>query len=62
MRIDFEDKSFIVFEHSHSPGKVIISLGAKNFKNPLETIVNSVEISLEEFNKLANDIQKYFKV
>lgn len=62
MRIDFEDKSFISFEHSTSPGKVIISLGAKNFKNPLETIINSAELSLEEFNNLVNDIQKYFKI
>jgi len=61
MRIDFKDKSFVSFEHSSSPGKIIISLGAKSFKNPLETVVNSAEISINEFNDLVNDIKKYFK-
>lgn len=61
MRIDFDDKSYISFEHSAYPGKIIISLGAKNFKNPLETIVNSAEISMSEFTNLVNDIQKHLK-
>lgn len=61
MRVDFEDASFISFEHSQSPGKVIISLGAKNFKNPQETIVNAAEITINQFNDLVNDIQKFFK-
>lgn len=57
MKIDFEDGSYIDFSHSSTPGKVIISIGAKNFKNVLETIINSVEISYDEFMKLKSDIE-----
>ncbi len=56
MRIDFKDKSFITFNHSTNPGKVIISVGAKGFKNHLETIVNSAEISIDELNNLVESL------
>lgn len=55
MRLDFEDKSYInIFLSAHN--KVAISIGAKNASNPLQTIVNSLEITYDEFKKLVEDL------
>lgn len=55
MKHSFPDTSYI--EVILSPGgKVLISLGANNPENPLEVIVNSVEISPEDFKELISDI------
>ncbi len=55
MRITFDDKSFIEFEKNID--KYTISIGAKNFKNSLETIINSVELSQKEFDTLFGNIE-----
>lgn len=55
MRIDFDDNSFI--EMSLQGTKVVISTGAKDPKNILNTIINSCEISLNELSQLVNDLK-----
>jgi hypothetical protein len=52
MKIEFEDKSYIELVNSANPGKVFIAIGAKSAKNIQETIVNSVELSLNELSSL----------
>ena len=55
MKINFDDYSFIELTLS-SPGKVSITLGAKDSKNSLNTIINSAEITLKELAELINDL------
>ncbi len=55
MRIDFPDNSFI--EISLNNAKVIISLGARQKDNNLNTIINSCEITLNELSQLINDLK-----
>ncbi len=52
MKILFENQSYIEVAKSHTPGKIIITIAAKNNEKPLETIANSVELSEEQFNNL----------
>ena len=55
MKIEFDDTSFIEFINS-SPGKISIVLGARDHKNPLNIVVNSAEVTIEELKILLNDI------
>ena len=52
MKINFEDSSYIEVTKSPSPGKVMITIMAKSEQDSLKTIANSVELDMEEFNKL----------
>lgn len=54
MRIDFSDKSYV--QASIKEGKVIISIGATSQDNPLSMVVNTVELSKEEFDKLISNL------
>jgi hypothetical protein len=54
MKITFEDNSFI--EIIKQNDKIIISIQAKDFNNPLKKINNSVEITEEQFKELIKDI------
>jgi hypothetical protein len=54
MRIDFDNSSFI--EIYYSEDKVSIILGAKDANNHLKKIVNSAEVSIDEWNKLIEEI------
>jgi len=56
MKIEFPDKSYIECRKSDNPGKVIISISAKDHQNALKKITNSVEITNEEFKKLISDV------
>ncbi len=56
MKITFEDKSYIECRKSDNPGKIIITISAKDHNDPLKKITNAVEISTEEFKKLISDI------
>lgn len=56
MKINFDDDSYVELKLS-SPGKVMISLGAKDGTNPLNTIVNSAEITLKQLAELINDLK-----
>jgi hypothetical protein len=55
MRIDFDNNSFIEIYYS-SEDKVAIILGAKDANNHLKKIVNSAEVSIDEWNKLIGEI------
>lgn len=57
MRINFNDSSFVEFTTSNSGGVNII-LSAKDDKNSRKTIVNSAEVSMEDFNLLVESILK----
>ena len=56
MKITFNDKSFIECAKSDNPGKVVITISAKDGSDPLKKITNAVEVSIEEFKKLISDI------
>lgn len=54
MKINFPDKSYIDAKKSND--KIIITISAKDYENPLKKISNSVEITEEEFLRLISDI------
>ena len=56
MKIQFEDKSYVEFRKSTTPGKVMIIISAKDQNNDLKKITNAVEISVEEFQQLISDV------
>ena len=56
MKIEFEDKSYIECRKSNEPGKIVVTISAKDHENPLKRIVNAVELSTEEFKKLVSDV------
>lgn len=49
-RKDFEDGSYI--EVQQGVFSIIVSISAKSAENPLETIINSVELSQKDINYL----------
>lgn len=52
MKIEFEDKSYIEAVKSKEPGKVTITIQAKDYTNALKKISNSVEITTEQWQQL----------
>ncbi|HEY5268668.1 MAG TPA: hypothetical protein VII94_06140 [Candidatus Saccharimonadales bacterium] len=56
MKIVFDDKSYIECNKSDNPGKVVITISAKDRTDPLKKITNAVEITVEEFKKLISDV------
>ena len=56
MKITFEDKSYIECIKSDNPGKIIITISAKDHTDQLKKITNAVEITVEEFKKLISDV------
>jgi nitrate reductase NapAB chaperone NapD len=56
MKIQFDDKSFIECKKSDNPGKIVITISAKDHTDPLRKITNAVEITVEEFKKLISDV------
>ena len=57
MKIEFPDKSYIDCQKSVNPGKVMLTIAAKDHENPLKKIVNSVELSVEDFKRMISDVQ-----
>jgi hypothetical protein len=57
VKITFEDKSYVEFVRSANPGKVVITISAKDHTDPLKKITNAVEITNEEFKRLISDVQ-----
>lgn len=55
MKIEFSDKSYIECRKSDHPDKVVITISAKDYENPLKRITNAVEITTEEFKRLIAD-------
>lgn len=56
MKIQFDDKSYIEVRKSDNPGKIIITISAKDYDNPLKKITNAVEITISEFQQLISDV------
>ncbi len=56
MKITFEDKSYIECRKSDDPGKIIVTISARDHSDPLKKITNAVEITTEEFKKLISDV------
>ena len=55
MKIEFEDNSYVEIKKNND--KIIIVISAKDHQNNLKKIVNAVELTSEEFNKLISDIK-----
>lgn len=56
MKITFNDNSFIECNKSDTPGKIVLTISAKDHTDPLKTISNAVEITVEEFKQLISGI------
>jgi tRNA threonylcarbamoyladenosine modification (KEOPS) complex Pcc1 subunit len=56
-KIEFDDQSSVEVKKSADSNKVIICITAKDAANALKKIVNSVEISQEQWNALIADIK-----
>ena len=52
MKIQFEDKSYVEISKSQNPGKILITIVARDHEKPLATVANSVEITEEQFKQL----------
>ena len=59
MKVSFNDSSFLEFQVSPL-GKIIVVLSAKDYKNPNNTIVNSVELDRSQFDSLVADVTDKF--
>jgi hypothetical protein len=56
MKIEFADKSYIECNKSENPGKILITISAKDHNNPLKKITNTAELSIEDFKKLVSEV------
>jgi hypothetical protein len=56
MKIVFDDKSFIECKKSETPDKIIITISAKDGVNPLKKIINSCELTTDEFKQLISEV------
>lgn len=56
MKIEFNDKSYIECRKSDQPDKIVITISAKDYDNPLKRITNAVELTAEEFKRLLSDV------
>ena len=54
MKIEYDAHNYI--EMILQGNKVVISICAKDGKNPLNTIINSCDITLNELSKLLNSL------
>ncbi len=56
MKIEFSDKSSVEVKRSNTPGKVFITIQARDHENNLKNITNSVELTDEQFKSLVSDV------
>lgn len=56
MKIEFADKSYIECNKSENPGKVVITISAKDHVNSFKKITNTAELSIEDFKKLVSEV------
>jgi hypothetical protein len=58
MKLEFDDNgyNFIEFKKAKDPEKIAIVLSSKDGNNPNKTIVNSAEITKEQFLELISDL------
>jgi hypothetical protein len=57
MKIEFEDKSYIECTNAEHPGKIIITISARDHQNNLKKITNAVELTMEQFKQLFSDVK-----
>lgn len=48
MKISFEDGGYIEFQRSNKAGNVFVIVAVKNANNPLQLLVNSAELPLNQ--------------
>jgi hypothetical protein len=56
-KLEFDDQSCIEIKKSSDANKVIISIVAKDAVNTLKKVINSVEISREQWDILIADMK-----
>jgi len=56
MRIEFDDGGWIEIVRAKTPGKVIVTVAAKDDKNSLTKHINSAEVTNVEFAQLIQSI------
>lgn len=56
MKIEFPDKSYVECQKSSHPGKITLTVAAKASDNPLKRIINTVEMTTEQFKSLISDV------
>jgi hypothetical protein len=58
VKLEFDDKgyNFIEFKKAKDPDKIAVVLSSKDGNNINKTIVNSAEITREQFLKLISDL------
>ena len=56
MKIEFDDHSYIECKKSNEPDKIILTICAKDHSDKLKKVSNSVEITIDEFNKLISEV------
>jgi hypothetical protein len=56
VKITFADRSYLEISKSLNPGKYMVSIAAKHPSEKNSTIVNSVEVSVEDLKKLLEEI------
>lgn len=58
MKITFDNKGRNYLEIYNRDNKVVIIISAENMGNSLKTIINSAEITTEQFQKIVSEIIK----
>jgi hypothetical protein len=48
MRITFDDGGYLEFQRSNKPYHVFVTVASRNINNPLQLLVNSAEIQLNQ--------------
>ena len=56
MKIVFTDKSFVECQKSSNPGKIILTIGARDQDDPLKKTTNTVELTVEQFKNLTSEL------
>lgn len=52
MKIEFEDKTYVQIVRSPNPGKIMITIVARDHEKPLATVASTVELTEEQFKQL----------
>lgn len=55
MKKDFKDGSFVEIRLG-DPGKIALILASRDASNPLKLVVNSIEITIQEFADMVHDL------
>jgi len=56
MRIEFDDNGYDYIEVKPSEGGVSVVISSRDMKNPRSAIVNSAEVTKEEFLELISEV------